>query len=117
MTLPRPSGATATILLGDVRLSEYPTPEGAPMSTVRLIMPEAAEHDWTGARVSWRLYHVLAGELDFVVGTQEMHASAGDVLFIPPGTRYRYRNGGAGAAEIILCTSPGYDPADELPTP
>jgi mannose-6-phosphate isomerase-like protein (cupin superfamily) len=115
MPLPHPSSATSTILLGTIQLSEYPTPDGAPMSTVRLAVPKSTEHGWTGARTSWRLYHVVAGELEFSVGTTEMRASDGDVLFIPPGTRYRYRNSGTDVAEIILCTSPPYDPADELP--
>jgi mannose-6-phosphate isomerase-like protein (cupin superfamily) len=116
MTPPYLSGATSTVFLGAIQLLEYPTPGGAPMSTVRLTVPKTTEHDWSGARTSWRLYHVIAGELAFTVGTQELHATAGDVLFIPPGTRYRYRNSGSDAADIILCASPPYDPADELPT-
>ena len=115
MTEASPSGPSGHVQLGAIELAEYPTPDGAPMSVVRLAIAAGAVHDWTGARRSWRLYQIVSGELIFHLGGQDVAAIAGHVVFIPPGTRYRYENHSADLTDVFLCTSPAFDPADELP--
>jgi mannose-6-phosphate isomerase-like protein (cupin superfamily) len=63
---------------------------------------EVAHHH----RVARQFFYVLAGELWMEVDGRNIAIPAGSGLEIPPGTRHRAHNAGAGPADFLVCSSP-----------
>ena len=51
-------------------------------------------------------FYVIAGELTFTVGEQELLAPAGTFLNVPRGTKHRFRNNADADAEMIFWFAP-----------
>ena len=51
-------------------------------------------------------FFVLAGELEFLNGTETFLAGEGDFVFVPRGTRHRFRNVGTHVARLIFLFTP-----------
>lgn len=52
------------------------------------------------------ILYVISGELEAWLGGQHRIVSAGDVVFIPPGTPHRARNASRSPTRVIAVTSP-----------
>lgn len=52
-------------------------------------------------------FFVLAGELEFLNGDTTFRAGEGDFVFIPRGTRHRFRNVGMHVARLLFMFVPG----------
>jgi mannose-6-phosphate isomerase-like protein (cupin superfamily) len=53
-----------------------------------------------------KVYVGITGDLAFVVGGDEVHVRAGDVLVIHRGEEYRYRNGGYEPGRLLVIEVP-----------
>jgi quercetin dioxygenase-like cupin family protein len=51
-------------------------------------------------------FFILAGELEFLNGTDTFRAGEGDFVFIPRGTRHRFRNVGLHVARLLFLFTP-----------
>jgi mannose-6-phosphate isomerase-like protein (cupin superfamily) len=51
-------------------------------------------------------FYVLDGEVQFQLGSEEVHASAGSAILVPPGTPHCFRNVGAGDVRWLVVTAP-----------
>ncbi|MGX4653728.1 cupin domain-containing protein [Micromonospora sp. SCSIO 07396] len=52
-------------------------------------------------------FYVLAGELEFLNGEDTFPAGRGDFVFVPRGTRHRFRNIGQHTARLLFLFTPG----------
>jgi mannose-6-phosphate isomerase-like protein (cupin superfamily) len=59
--------------------------------------------------VSTHMWYILDGEVTFVINDENVLASVGDLVVIPPKTRIHY----FGKAKMLLCTTPAFDPKNE----
>lgn len=50
---------------------------------------------------------ILGGEIEFLNGTDTFLAGEGDYVFVPRGTRHRFRNVGLHVARLIFMFTPG----------
>jgi mannose-6-phosphate isomerase-like protein (cupin superfamily) len=67
-------------------------------------------------RSTEELYLVTAGEGRLIVDGQERLIAAGDCALIPPGTRHKVHNVGAGPLRIVCACSPPYADEDTVLT-
>ena len=52
-------------------------------------------------------FYLVSGELEFLNGDRTFVAGQGDFVYIPPGTRHRYKNIGVHSAKMIFLFTPG----------
>lgn len=52
-------------------------------------------------------FYLLSGELEILDGARTFLASSGDFVFVPRGTRHRFKNTGAQAARMLFMLTPG----------
>jgi quercetin dioxygenase-like cupin family protein len=52
-------------------------------------------------------FYVLSGELEILDGARTFVAGAGDFVFIPRGTRHRFKNTGLHSARMLFMFTPG----------
>ncbi|MFE2068502.1 cupin domain-containing protein [Streptomyces sp. NPDC059467] len=52
-------------------------------------------------------FYLVSGSLEFLNGDQTFMAHAGDFVFVPRGTRHRFRNTGAEEAHMVSFFTPG----------
>lgn len=52
-------------------------------------------------------FYVISGEIEFLNGDQTFVADAGDFVFVPRGTRHRFRNIGGAEAHMVSFFTPG----------
>jgi quercetin dioxygenase-like cupin family protein len=52
-------------------------------------------------------FYMLSGELEFLHGNETFIASPGDLLFVPRGTRHRFKNIGLHPARLLFMYTPG----------
>jgi quercetin dioxygenase-like cupin family protein len=52
-------------------------------------------------------FYLLSGELEFLNGERTFVAGQGDFVYIPPGTRHRFKNLGVHTAKLIFMFVPG----------
>jgi mannose-6-phosphate isomerase-like protein (cupin superfamily) len=52
-------------------------------------------------------FYVLSGELEILDGSSTFLAGANDFVFIPRGTRHRFRNTGVHSARMLFMLTPG----------
>ena len=52
-------------------------------------------------------FYVISGSVEFLNGDQTFVAGAGDFVFVPRGTRHRFRNIGGEAAHMVSFFTPG----------
>jgi len=72
-----------------------------------------AVHGRARSICSDKLYYVLEGLVEFQVGEIIYWLTQGDLLVIPKGGWFNYRNGGPGAATLLLVHTPPRDRAAE----
>jgi mannose-6-phosphate isomerase-like protein (cupin superfamily) len=85
--------ATAASTNGSLSLIEASVPPGAgPMAHVHNANDEA--------------FYLLAGQLEFLDGDHTFVASMGDFVFVPRGTRHRFRNPGTHPARMLFLFTP-----------
>ena len=65
-------------------------------------------------RTSEEIYYFTAGEGRMRLGDEEGAVRAGDVVVIPPGTRHKLWNPGAGELVLLCCCSPPYSDDDTV---
>lgn len=77
---------------------------------VSLAVSNAKEHfETTKNKKSDRIYYVLEGKLKISFEGTELIAYAGDVIFIPANTEYKFK----GTFRTILVNSPAFNVNDE----
>ena len=54
-------------------------------------------------------FYVLSGELEILDGARTFVAGTGDFVFIPRGTRHRFKNTGVHGARMVFMFTPGGD--------
>jgi mannose-6-phosphate isomerase-like protein (cupin superfamily) len=54
-------------------------------------------------------FYIVAGELEVLDGGRTFIARTGDFVFIPRGTRHRFKNTGVHAVKLVFLFSPGGD--------
>jgi mannose-6-phosphate isomerase-like protein (cupin superfamily) len=54
-------------------------------------------------------FYVLSGELEILDGAETFVASAGDFVFVPRGTRHRFKNTGRHGVRMLFLFTPGGD--------
>lgn len=52
-------------------------------------------------------FYVISGELEFLNGDQTFVANTGDFVFVPRGTRHRFRNRTGEQAHMVAFSTPG----------
>jgi quercetin dioxygenase-like cupin family protein len=52
-------------------------------------------------------FYLVSGELEFLNGNQIFTAGPGDLVFIPRGTRHRFKNNSPDPAQLIFMFTPG----------
>jgi quercetin dioxygenase-like cupin family protein len=57
---------------------------------------------------------ILGGEIEFLNGTTTFVANEGDFVFVPRGTRHRFRNVGLHVARLIFMFTPGAASMEEF---
>jgi quercetin dioxygenase-like cupin family protein len=50
-------------------------------------------------------FYVIAGELEYQLGGERVHAQAGSTVFIPPGVPHRFKGVGSEPASIVVIFS------------
>lgn len=57
---------------------------------------------------------VISGEADMILGEQKIHIKAGDVVFIPKGTRHAVMVTSAEPLKVISIQAPQFDGSDRV---
>ncbi|MFJ5261675.1 cupin domain-containing protein [Streptomyces sp. NPDC088387] len=87
--------ATAENTGGNLTLAEATVPPGG--GPPPHIHPHADEAFW-----------ILGGQLEFLNGEKTFVAGTGDFVFVPRGTRHRFRNVGLQTAHMLFMFTPAY---------
>jgi len=74
------------------------------------IFEVTTHHGKVKSTISDRVYYVLEGNGDFVVGEEVVHVKAQDVVIVPKNTPYDYR----GKMRLFLVHVPAYDESGEV---
>jgi quercetin dioxygenase-like cupin family protein len=85
--------ATAETTNGSLTLAEASVPPGS--GPPPHIHPEVDE-----------AFYILAGQLEFLNGDKTFLAGEGDFVFVPRGTRHRFRNVGVHVARLLFMFTP-----------
>jgi quercetin dioxygenase-like cupin family protein len=102
--------AAETLTLGDatLRLLLDADDTGGALSAHRVRLRDGA----TGAephrhRSATEVFHVLAGEVDLLVGQEVMRAAAGDLVVVPPLAPHAFAAAARCDAELLVLVTPG----------
>jgi mannose-6-phosphate isomerase-like protein (cupin superfamily) len=74
---------------------------------------ETVEHYHVEAE---EIYYFVAGSGRMRLGGEEDDVAVGDCVVIPPGTRHKLWNAGAGPLVLLCCCAPAYSDADTVTT-
>jgi quercetin dioxygenase-like cupin family protein len=78
--------------LANMFVSEFPPGGGNPLLHVHNSYEE--------------MFYVLEGEIEYHLGREKVRASAGDSVFVPPGTPHKFENVGSSRAKHVVIVSP-----------
>ncbi len=54
-----------------------------------------------------KVFYVVSGEFDFLLGTSMRHSSDGDTIVVPAGAIHRFANAGTEPGKLFVLFSPG----------
>ncbi|HLL32812.1 MAG TPA: cupin domain-containing protein [Streptomyces sp.] len=86
---------------------------GGVLGANRLVLGEGAD----GARphyhaVSWELFHVLDGTVDFLLGDRMTSVGAGGLVAVPPGMPHAFGAAPGTGADLLVVLTPGIERFD-----
>ncbi|MBL1434358.1 cupin domain-containing protein [Candidatus Wolfebacteria bacterium] len=79
---------------------------------VVLVSTEEGHNQEFYDKVSTFTYIVLEGNGTYVLADKEVHVSKGDLISIPPNTRFYYK----GKMRLVLITTPAFQAGNEVET-
>jgi len=93
---------------GDLQIWDYKPGYESSASVALVQVKPAASHGRTRSTRSDKYYYVLGGLVEFEVGEIIYWLAQGDLLIIPKGQWFDYRNGGPEPATVLLIHTPTF---------
>ena len=98
---------------GDLQIWDYKM-SGERGSSIALVQVKpSVSHGLARSTRSEKYYYVLSGMVEFEVGRISYWVTQGDLLVIPRGEWFDYRNSGRDMATMILMHTPPFNLEDE----
>ena len=98
---------------GDLQIWDYRAGSELGSSIALVQVKPGAAHGQARSTRSEKYYYVLSGLVEFQVGRISYWVTQGDLLVIPRGEWFDYRNGGPEMATMILVHTPPFRLEDE----
>ncbi len=98
---------------GDVQIWDYKVSKSLSSSIALVQVKPGAAHSQARSMRSEKYYYVLSGMVEFEVGEISYWVTQGDLLIIPRGEWFNYRNSGREMATMILVHTPPFRLEDE----
>jgi mannose-6-phosphate isomerase-like protein (cupin superfamily) len=97
-------------------LAGLPTGNSVHQSLAEATVPPGGETQEHLHRVTEEIYFFTSGSGRMRLGPEEAAVTVGDAVVIPPGTRHKLWNTGAGPLKLLCCCSPPYSHDDTFLT-
>jgi mannose-6-phosphate isomerase-like protein (cupin superfamily) len=94
---------------GDLQIWDYKPDEEQTSSLALIQIKPGISHGLSRSHRSDKYYYVLSGLVEFEVGEITYWLTQGDLLIIPKGEWFDYRNGANDMATLVLVHTPSFD--------
>jgi len=99
---------TESFAFGDLQIWDYKPGREMSASVALVQMRPGASHSRTRSLRSDKYYYVLSGLVEFEVGQISYWLAQGDLLIIPKGEWFDFRNGGPEMATLLVVHTPPF---------
>ncbi len=96
------------LVFGELRIWDYAPAQTLSSSLALVQVKPGAAHGRARSARSDKYYYVLSGLVEFEVGEIEYWLGEGDLLVVPRGEWFNYRNGSGETATLVLFHTPPY---------
>ena len=96
------------LAFGDLQIWDYKPPHELSASIALVQVKPGASHSRSRSTRSDKYYYTLGGLVEFEVGGITYWLAQGDLLIIPKGEWFDYRNGGPETATLLLLHTPPF---------